>query len=437
MKGLLRWAILLVSISVNSVCANAEVAGVTEPDTVPKFIYSVGGEAAMNHLFNLKMRGEKLVKRGWGGNYSLFYNSQANPLDSAISVYDRVFGFPTLEAGVQLLDYSHVRMHTEETPYMSRPGYIWVVYAAFRRDIYRNRKWSFGYALENGLSLCSRPYDPSTNVDNDLIGQHLSVYVGFGMYAGYRITPQVELSLGLQYKHNSNGATARPNKGSNAYGLTMRARCDLNRPEGDRGLTYHERLRQLQKFPKAPFEPYMYLDIDASVGFRTMYEEWLYHRDYMTADERIAQGNNLGLHTVWSTGLTPMFRYNQVHASGLGLEYSFGGYLGRSSMIEKLCGVEKDYKHSKHTLYISAHHEVYYKHVSLAMSLGTYLFRQHGWAGHLYEPPVVETLGFRYYPQYFKPFYIGYNVKANLGKAYAMEVKLGIHAGHWRLKKKK
>ena len=437
MKILFRWLMFLVWLSVPFVSVNAEGTDVVEPDTVPKFIYSVGGEAAMNHMLNITMRGEKLVKRGWGGNYSLFFNSQANPMDSAISVYDRVFGFPTLEAGVQLLDYSHVRMHTEDTPYMSRIGYVWVAYAAFRRDIYRNRKWSYGYSLENGLSLCSRPYNPVTNVDNDFIGQHLSLYVGFGFYAGYRITPQVELSMGLEYKHNSNGATDRPNKGSNAYGLTMRARCDLNRPENDKGLTYHQRLRQLQKFKMPPFEPYLYLDIDATVGFRTMYEEWLYHRNYQTAEERIAQDQHLGLHTVWSTGITPMVRYNQVHASGLGLEYSLGGYVGRSAMIEELCGVEKHYRHSKHTLYISAHHEVYYKHISLPMSIGTYLFRQHGWVGDFYEPPVVETVGIRYYPQYFKPFYIGYNVKANLGKAYAMEVKVGIHAGHWRLKKKK
>lgn len=437
MKHFFRRFILLVCVSVSFAFVNAEGTDAVVPDTVPKFIYSVGGEAAMNHLFNITMRGEKLVERGWGSNFSIFMNSQANPLDSAISVYDRVFGFPTLEAGVQLLDYSHVRMHTEDTPYMSRIGYVWASYIAFRRDIYRNRKWSFGYALENGLSLCSRPYNTVTNVDNDMIGQHLSVYFGCGLYAGYRVTPELELSMGLEYKHNSNGATDRPNKGTNAYGLTLRGRCDLNRPEGDKGLTYHERLRLLQNFKKAPFEPYMYLDIDASVGFRTLYEEWLYHRDYLTSDERIAQGKDLGLHTVWSTGLTPMVRYNQVHASGLGLEYSFGGYLGRSGMIEKMCGVEKNYRHSKHTLYISAHHEVYYKHLSLAMSLGTYLFRQHGWVGDFYEPPLVETVGIRYYPKFFKPFYLGYNLKANLGKAYAIEIKAGMHAGHWRLKKKK
>ena len=414
----------------------ASAYGTPAVDSIPKFIYSVGGGAGMNRMLNITIRGDKLVKRGWGSNYSIFATSQANPLDTAISVYDRVFGFPTMEAGVLLMDYSHVRMHTEDTPYMSCPGYVWAAYLAFHRDIYRNQKWSFGYSLENGLSLCSRPYNARSNVDNDLIGQHLSLYVGFGLHAGYRITPQVELGMSFEYKHNSNGATDRPNKGSNAYGLTMHARCDVNRPPSDKGLTYHERLRLLQGFKREPFDTYMYLDIDATVGFRTLYEEWLLRRDYMTSEERIANDGKLGLHTVWSTGITPMVRYNQVHASGLGIEYAFAGYLARSPMIEKMCGVKKNYRHSKHTLYIAAHHEVYYKQISVPMSLGTYLFRQHGWVGDFYEPPLVETIGIRYYPKFFKPFYVGYNVKANLGKAYAMEVKVGMHAGHWRLKKK-
>lgn len=437
MKGFRLKIFVWISILASFASVRAEDAdSVVVVDSVPKFIYSIGGGAGINHLLNITIRGEKLVKRGWGSNYSLFMTSQANPLDSAISVYDRVFGFPTLEAGMQLLDYSHTRMHTEDTPYMSRIGYVWAGYIAFRRDIYRNRKWSFGYALENGLSMCSRPYDAAHNVDNDFIGQHLSLYFGFGLHAGYRISPQVELSMGFEYKHNSNGATDRPNKGSNAYGLTMRARCDLNRPVTDKGLTYHERLQQLKKFKRESYDPYLYLDIDATVGFRTMYEEWLYQRDYLTSEERISQDKDLALHTVWSTGFTPMVRYNQVHASGIGLEYAFAGYLARSPLIEKMCGVEENYKHSKHTLYISAHHEVFYKQLSLAMSLGTYLFRQHGWVGDFYEPSLVETVGIRYYPKFFKPFYVGYNVKANLGKAYAMEVKVGIHAGHWRLKKK-
>ncbi len=437
MVQLLRSCLVAIMVSVSFVPMWAEdTDSVDVENAPPKFIYTVGGSAGINHLINIKIRGEKLVKRGWGGNYSLFMNSQANPLDTAISVYDRVFGFPTLEAGVQLLDYSHTRLHTGDTPYQSRMGYAWAAYIAFRRDVYRNRKWSFGYALENGLALCSRPYNPYTNLDNDFIGQHLSLFFGCGVHAAYRIAPAVELGLGFEYKHVSNSATDRPNKGSNSYGLTLRGRCDLNRPADDKGCTYRERLLLLQRFKRPLFEPYLYFDIDASVGFRTLYEEWLLQREHMTDAERKKDGK-LGLHTVWSTGFTPMVRYNQVHASGIGLEYSFAGYLAHVPEIEKQCGVTTNYRHSKHTLYIFGHHEVFYKQLSLPMSVGTYLFRQHGWVGANYEPRLVETIGIRYYPKFFKPLYIGYNVKANMGKAYAMELKVGMHAGHWNLRKKK
>lgn len=415
----------------------AEDTDAVNVDSVPKFLYSIGGGGSISHLFNISMRGEKLVKRGWGGNYSLFMTSQANPLDTAISVYDRVFGFPTLEAGVQLLDFSHTHLHTGDTPYVSSLGCVWNAYIGFRRDIYRNRKWSFGYSLENGLAYCSRPFNTYSNIDNDMIGQHLSLYFGCGLYAGYRIASAVEVSLGVEYKHVSNGATDRPNKGSNSYGLAVRARCDVNRPATDKGQTFEQRLACLQAFRREPFNPYLYLDVNASVGFRTMYEEWVLYRDILPEDDPRFCKDGLGLHTVWNASIVPMFRYNQVHASGIGLEYSFGGYSGRSPLIEKECGLTGSYKHSKHVLSIAAHHEVYYKQLSLAMSVGTYLFRQHGWVGKKFEPPVIETVGIRYYPKFFKPFYVGYNLKANLGKAYSMEVKVGIHAGRWNLKKKR
>ena len=428
--------LLFVTMSLSCMSVWAQDSDAIVVDTVPRFIYSVGAGAGANGLMNITIRDEKLVKKNGGANYSLFVNSQANPLDTAISVYDRIFGFPTLEAGLQLLDFGHTQLHTGDTPYMSSVGCVWNMYIGFRRDIYRNRKWSFGYALENGIAYCSRPYEAGNNVDNDLIGQHMSLYFGCGLYASYRIVPEVEVSIGGEFKHVSNGATDRPNKGANSFGLVARARCDLNRPASDNGLTYHERLARLKAFRRERFAPYMYLDVNASVGFRTMYEEWLLRRDYLPLEDSHCHDGDMSLHTVWNCAIVPMFRYNQVHASGFGLEYAFGGYSGRAPLIEQQIGLEKEYKHSKHVLMASLYHEVYYKQLSLAMSLGTYLYRRHGWAGEKYEPPLIETVGLRYYPQFFRPFYIGYNLKANLGKAYSMELKVGLHAGHWRLRKR-
>ena len=416
----------------------AEDTDAVVDDTLPpphRFIYSAGGSSGINHLLNIKMRGENLVQRGWGSNYGLYFDWQANPLDTAVNIYDRSFGFPTLEAGVQLLDYSHTRLHTGDTPYMSSLGYIWAAYVSFRRDIYRNRRWSFGYGLENGLTLSSRTYEADDNIDNDMIGQHLSLYFGFGLYAAYRISPAVELGLGVEYKHVSNGATDRPNKGSNSYGVTLRGRCDLNRPANDKGLTFEQRLARLRAIKRPDFDPYFYLDINHSVGFRTLYEEWILNREYLPEDDPSYHRSNLGLHTVWNVGIVPMFRYGRIHASGIGLEYAFAGYTSRSAVIERQIGYEQRHKYSKHTLTIDLHHEVFYKQLSLAASVGTYLFRQHGWVQRRYEPALIETIGIRYYPKFFRPFYVGYNVKANLGKAYSMELKVGMHAGHWKLKK--
>lgn len=405
-------------------------------DSVPKHIYSIGGTAGLNLVMNIVMREEKLVKWGMGGHYSLFMNSQANPLDKNVSVYDRVFGFPTLEAGLQLMDLSHTQLHTGNTPYNSTLGLVWAGYIGFRRDIYRNRKWSFGYGLENGISLASRAYDKDNNVDNDMIGQHLAVYFGFGLFSGYRVTPTTEVSLGLEFKHVSNGGTDRPNKGANLFCLTLRGKTDLNRPDDDHGLTFEQRQARLQAFRREPFSPYLYFDIFSAVGFRTMYEEWILRREVLPEDHPLYHDGDLGIHTVWTAGFVPMVRYNQVHASGLGLEYTFAGYTARSPLVEAQMDLARKYDHSKHILSIVACHEVFYKQLSLAMSLGAYVFKKTGWAQEIYEPNYYETIGIRYYPKFFRPFYIGYNVKANAGKAYCMEVKVGMHVGKWRIGKK-
>ena len=97
MKAFRLIILVWISLLTSFVCARAEGVDSVVLGTTPKFIYSLGGTAGINHMMNIELRGEKLGKRTWGANYSLFMTSQANPLDSTISVYDRVFGFPTLE----------------------------------------------------------------------------------------------------------------------------------------------------------------------------------------------------------------------------------------------------------------------------------------------------------------------------------------------------
>ena len=97
--------LLFVTMSLSCMSVWAQDSDAIVVDTVPRFIYSIGAGAGANGLMNITIRDEKLVKKNGGANYSLFVNSQANPLDTAISVYDRIFGFPTLEAGLQLLDF--------------------------------------------------------------------------------------------------------------------------------------------------------------------------------------------------------------------------------------------------------------------------------------------------------------------------------------------
>lgn len=153
--------------------------------------------------------------------YSLQMNHKALASDS--SIYDRLFGFPSLSVGLLLADYHRICMQRKTTAYRSGTGRMLAVYAAFSRDLFRSKRFSLDYRFENGLGWCSRPNDGFTNEDNEFVGSPLSIYFGFGLYAGHRVAPQWELTLGGEFKHFSNGALDRPNKGINTAGASIGA----------------------------------------------------------------------------------------------------------------------------------------------------------------------------------------------------------------------
>ena len=166
--------------------------------------------------------------------------------------YDQLFGFPSLSVGLLLADYNHARMQREKTPYASDAGYMLAAYAAFSRDIFRGNKFSLNYTFENGIGWCSKPYDGFTNEDNEFIGNPLSIYFGFGLYARYCVAPHWELILGGELKHFSNGALDRPNKGINTSGISVGAKYYIQPVEPVRKVEY-----------KSFFNPYFFIDISA------------------------------------------------------------------------------------------------------------------------------------------------------------------------------
>lgn len=120
---------------------------------------------------------------------------------------------PTLQAGLLFGDLSHIHMHKGNTPYESRLSRLWALYGGMQIDFVRRQRWAFGVDLQNGVGYCPSPFNPVDNIDNELLGAHLNIFVNIGLYARHRLSPSWTAMLGVDFKHFSNGSIRRPNLG--------------------------------------------------------------------------------------------------------------------------------------------------------------------------------------------------------------------------------
>ncbi len=337
------------------------------------------------------------------------------------SAYDRVYGLPTMELGALLADYSRIRLNRgyAAAPFDSRLGREWAVYGAFRRDIIRGGHLRLGYALENGLGISTDPYDHTDNPDNHFTGSALAIYIGLTAYAGWQLTPHWQAGLELGFKHFSNGALSRPNKGANTMSLGAR-------------VTYSPEPVSARR-PSArgadSIKAYWYLETTLAASARTNLEQWCYYEDQRATGQENAHGNSYALYVSPTVSLSLMRRYALRYASGLGVDYTYATYTSSVIYWENMRGFT-GYSHSRHVLGLSARHEVFYRQLSLHMSLGWYLYRQEGHMQHALEKPYYETIGIRFYPRCFRDrAFIGYSVKAHFLTADCMQLYLGWKLG--------
>ena len=389
--------------------------------------YSVGASAGLSALLGRKDAGVSLVRNHSSQFYSVFVNSQSLPADS--NAYDYAWQFPSVEAGVLMADFSHVKLSRDYDAdhYLSGMGYEFAAYGSFRRDLFRSSHARLGYALGNGIAYSTRPYNRNTNVDNEFTGSRLSIYFGVDLYASYRFRSGVETGLSLEFRHFSNSALDRPNKGANCLGVSTKVAVPVcngsenltSVPSGNVPLC-RDGLRQGQ------YDKGLYLDVNALWGGKALLDEWLYYYYNTPANDPDYQTSHFRIRNVWGLSVAPMWRYSLRYASGIGLDYSYVTYADRIHEVDIMRGVPQ-YPTNSHVLGISLRHEAFYKQVSAAMSVGYYLYRKMGYVAEVDEKPYYETIGIRWYPSFLHgKAYIGYDVKAHLMKADCLELRLGL-----------
>lgn len=338
----------------------------------------------------------------------------------SVNIYDEMWGRPTLEAGLLIGDYSDVKLHRENLPWMqnvgyySGLGYMITPYVAFRRPLTRSRRFEVGYKFENGLGISTRTYNPETNAENELIGSPVSVFIGIGAYASYRITPNFALVIDASFRHYSNGKFNQPNVGINTVDVGLKATYTLQ-PDTLPRTTYKHGWNRA-------FKKHLYADISVGWCPQTLLCDWLL--DWFVAPEERATSYHL--YSAWSASGALMWQYSRKFASGIGFDYTYVPFTNEIQESEIAHGRPAKQPLSKHVMGVSLRHEAFYKNMSMNISLGYLLQRSLGTVMDDNQTPIYESIGMRWYmPFLAKQMYIGYSINACAFKANHFQFSLG------------
>lgn len=337
------------------------------------------------------------------------------PLPCDSNAFDSDYDFPTISARLKVGLNHHVTMHryndadwgtAEEVDYDSRMGNTVALFGTFARPLFRSRHWEADASLSAGMAYSHTIYDKDNNVDDELIGSHLSIYFGLGAHLTWRWARKWGLRGGVDYWHMSNGALGRPNKGVNVVGPSVAV---VYMP------SYDKRVWSRGTKYQPPFEKKIYLDLSLGVGAKTLYEEWDLTQFKTPKGEKDYRTGDFSLYMAYSAQADIMYRYARRWASGVGFDVFYGNYADRVEQIEVSRGVKA--KHNPWSMGVAVKHEVFYKQLSLAMAVGWYLYREMGHNADIMEKRYYERIGFKYTIPGCIPLSIGAVVKAHFTKA--------------------
>jgi hypothetical protein len=231
------------------------------------------------------------------------------------------------------------------------------IYFFYGEPIVRFRNFTLMFDLGIGLSYDFIPYDAENNPTNDVIGSRINLYFNGNLIMYYRVTESLDLSLGANFFHFSNGRSNTPQRGINLGGLNIGAKYNFNpmihytkyaRPD------YRPPVRpEFIEAPKPALDRYGELQFMASIGtvmtepgetkapdgsIDTLKQE-RYSTSTVSLEYAYLAGRTLKLHA----GLDAMYDASMVnyHPGVLPGEVDFGGkfmagyHLGFQYLIER------------------------------------------------------------------------------------------------------
>ena len=94
-----------------------------------------------------------------------------------------------------------------------------------------SRKMGLNISPAMGLTYNLKPYSKEGNPTNDAIGSSMTVYFNLSTGISFKLTRELDLLLGLEFTHFSNGRTYTPNYGLNMYGTNIGLKYYYNRSQ--------------------------------------------------------------------------------------------------------------------------------------------------------------------------------------------------------------
>ena len=396
------------------------LAEATERDSLRHF----GAEISVSSgtVLSIDDYQKKFMREDGTASFGAALTYSALPKDSDAFAAD--YGYPSFSFGLRYSDHHRVRMQRVKDPewgqyvpadYKSRLGNIVTAYATFNRPLLRTRRWEIDYMISMGVGYSHRKWNNRDAIDNLLIGSRWLVYFGAGFHCTYRVMPQWGIRAGIDYYHHSNGSMNMPNKGANVFGPAV-------------GLVYYpyynEVVEHRNDYRPEPFKRYLYLNFSASAGIKALNEEFQLTQFYTSPDSPDYCKNHFNRYVTWSAQADLMCRYARRWASGIGFDVFYGRYADDLKEMEK--NWQQADKYSRWSVGIAAKHEVFYRQLSIAMSIGWYLYRNMGLKPKALEQPYYERIGLYYTFSNFGNVRLGFNVKAHLTRADYTEMCVSV-----------
>ncbi|MCX8533125.1 acyloxyacyl hydrolase [Chryseobacterium luquanense] len=265
------------------------------------------------------------------------------------------FGRPYYGGGIVAYDFL-------KNSDMGRP---FAVYGTFGGAIKETPTHSWNYNTSGGFAFNWTPFDQEKGYLNQTFGSSVSVYINFGVNYKYYLSQHLDLGLGLNFTHFSNGALKLPNKGMNTFNSQL-------------SLTYHFDERQFApKDTLSVFDKYSTLDVNVFGGVRHSIfygkDEGFTYDDVDLIDKfKGRYYQNWGLETVYHRQIT----YKSSLGLGLGImydeDYNHKFYQDENGKIQ----TEKRFQNDQLLLNIFPSYRLSISKFAIQIQPGFYLFKK-------------------------------------------------------------